>query len=68
MNQDRLSALAAQLRRCTLGKPSPLECGGVCDGCGWSEAEIERRKKLPLFRDKRGLWHKRVGVRESKPA
>lgn len=36
-----------------------------CKGCGWICAEIKRRKRLPLFRDERGLWRKHVGRRKS---
>ncbi len=32
-----------------------------CDGCPWSYAEIERRKKLPLVKFPNGLMGKYVG-------
>ena len=37
-----------------------------CAGCGWRKAEIERRHRLPLWRDaKTGLWRMRVGVKST---
>lgn len=34
-----------------------------CQGCGFSLAEIERRKALPLVKLDNGLYGKRVGKR-----
>lgn len=55
---------------CTLGDTRPTSClgAGSCAFCGWSAAEIERRRTLPLVLDtKRGLFRKRVGVRRKEP-
>ena len=35
----------------------------VCRKCGWRAAEVERRKSLPMFRNDKGLWEKKVGVK-----
>lgn len=34
---------------------------GPCEGCPWSYAEIERRRKLPLVQLPNGLMGKMVG-------
>lgn len=51
---------------CTLGDARACECsgyGGACRRCGWRVGEIERRARLPLLLNERGLWEKRVGVK-----
>ena len=50
---------------CTLGDARSCECSGyrdVCRRCGWRAGEIERRKRLPMFRTDTGMWEKKVGV------
>lgn len=45
---------------CMLGKG--LDCAGrVCVACGWYTREAQRRKRLPLWRNAKGLWQKRIG-------
>ena len=51
---------------CTLGDARACESngyGGVCRHCGWRAGEVERRKQLPMFRNDKGLWEKKVGVK-----
>lgn len=50
---------------CTLGEARTCDQArmAACGRCGWYEREAKRRKTLPLWRDGRGLWQKRVGVR-----
>lgn len=52
---------------CTLGEARTCDYANStsCVRCGWYEREANRRKTLPLWRDVRGLWRKRVGVRQS---
>lgn len=49
---------------CTLGEARMCIANGhseVCKRCGWRMAEIRRRAQLPLCRNEKGLWQKRVG-------
>ena len=52
---------------CTLGEARTCIANGsqtaTCEGCGWRADEAERRRRLPLFRNSKGLWQKRVGAR-----
>ena len=51
---------------CTLGKAWPCTVSGnpsPCRSFGWRAGEIERRKRLPMFRNDKGLWEKKVGVK-----
>ena len=45
-----------------------LSKGGkpVCRHCGFEKAEAERRKALPLVRDKDGFRRKHVGIKHEK--
>ena len=54
---------------CTLGDARTCEAGGyreACAGCGWRAEEVVRRKRLPLTVNARGLWSKRVGLKQCK--
>ena len=51
---------------CTLGDARISIFSGYrepCRHCGWRAGEIERRKRLPMFRNDKGLWEKKVGVK-----
>ena len=50
---------------CTLGEARTCEItsSSACALCGWRADEAERRRRLPLFRNSKGLWQKRVGAR-----
>lgn len=44
---------------CTLGDARICIFSGYrepCRHCGWRAGEIERRKRLPMFRNDKGLW------------
>ena len=52
---------------CTLGDARTCEAGcyrDACVGCGWHAEEVARRKRLPLTVNARGLWVKRVGLKQ----
>ena len=44
---------------CQLG--AARDCIGGCGSCGWNAREAQRRARLPLWRNEKGLWQKRVG-------
>lgn len=45
---------------CYLGKDNKPRC----QHCGFEEKEAERRKALPLVKDKDGLRRKHVGIKQ----
>lgn len=50
--QNRTTCLLAGKTDC-LGKG--------CARCGWNSREAERRKRLPLWKNDKKLWEKKVG-------
>ena len=51
-------------RGCVLGNARICDAKD-CAGCGWHKDEIARRRRLPLWRDRKTkLWRKRVGQRD----
>ena len=55
-------------QRCMLGSARTCDAAGgrgMCARCGWRAGEANRRKALPMFLNARGLWQKRVGVRQA---
>ena len=57
------AAQAAGGINCRLG--GPRDCIGGCGSCGWNAREAQRRARLPLWRNDKGLWQKRVGRAKS---
>ena len=54
--------------KCTLGEARTCAVSGnsnQCRGCGWLASEVERRRKLPLHRNRDGRWHMKIGTRKS---
>ena len=69
-NQDNAriaeTARLPAVNGCPLGKAWPCTVRGnpsPCRSCGWLASEVERRRKLPLWRNEKGLWQKRVGTK-----
>ena len=53
---------------CTLGEARACAVSGgsnQCRDCGWLASEVERRRKLPLHRNRDGRWQMKIGVRKS---
>lgn len=69
LNQDgeRLAETARLISgNCTLGEARICIANGhdnVCKRCGWRATEIRRRAQLPMHRNEKGLWQKRVGTK-----
>lgn len=63
-NAERLARARADAHGCTLGKENVCEALN-CKRCGWQADEAARRKRLPMHRNQKGLWEKRVGKREA---
>ena len=67
----RLIAETARLsagNKCTLGEARTCAMSGnskSCRGCGWLDSEVERRRKLPLHRNRDRRWQMKIGVRKS---
>lgn len=63
MPYTRMAETAARLAGCTLGDARTANCRdiGACSHCGWSKAEAERRRAIPLTPDAQGLARKAVG-------
>ncbi len=63
MPYTRLVEASARLAGCTLGDARAANCRdiGACSHCGWSKAEAERRRAIPLTPDAQGLARKAVG-------
>ena len=51
---------------CLLGDKTICE-GRGCATCGFERREAQRRSRLPLWRNSKGLWKKHVG-RSKEPA
>ncbi len=63
MPYTRMVETAARLAGCTLGDARTANCRdiGACSHCGWSKAETERRRMIPLTPGGNGLARKAVG-------
>lgn len=48
-----------QAAACTL--PGHCDFPKGCESCGWNKNEAERRERLPLWKNNKGLWQRRIG-------
>ena len=69
MEEDRNDS-AGRSHRVNLPGGCLLEKEASCDGrrcasCGFDRREDARRRRLPFWKNKKGLWQKRVGRSEN---